>query len=121
MASSHRIDVDDPDVDMDASQRLLYRDELFTGEAAEYQDGQMVCLDVYVNGIRDGLSQAWYPDGTLKLEGTVRNGVALGEFREWHPSGVLKSRRIFDSDLYGLREESVWDEEGRLVRDWHRE
>ncbi|MFJ3959791.1 toxin-antitoxin system YwqK family antitoxin [Streptomyces sp. NPDC090036] len=121
MASPHRIGVDDPDVDMDLAQRLLCRDELFTGEVAEYQNGQLVCLDDYVNGVRDGSSRAWYPDGTLKLEGTVRNGVALGEFKEWHANGVLKSRQMFDNYLYDLRQESVWDEEGRLVRDWHRE
>ncbi|MFG2138110.1 hypothetical protein [Streptomyces sp. NPDC048650] len=35
MISVLRIDVDDPDVDMDHVQRLLYRGEPFTGEVAE--------------------------------------------------------------------------------------
>ncbi|WP_371677981.1 toxin-antitoxin system YwqK family antitoxin [Streptomyces sp. NBC_01276] len=116
-----RVDTDDPDVDMDMGNRVLYLDELFTGEVAEYQDGQLVCLDVYLDGIRNGLSRMWYPDGTLKLEGNVLNGVAVGEFREWHPNGILKSRKFFDDDIYSLKEETVWDEEGRLVREWHRE
>ena len=69
-----RVDVDDPDADGDPAHRVLYRGEPFTGEVAEYVDGQMVYLDVYVEGIRDGLSPgrfqsspygvivAWRPD-----------------------------------------------------------
>lgn len=121
MTPVHRIDTDDPDVDMDMGHRMLYRGELFTGEIAEYQGGQMVCLDVYVDGIKNGLSQMWHADGSLKLQGTVLDGVAVGEFREWHPNDVLKSRKFFDDNIYSLREEGVWDEEGRLVRNWHRE
>ncbi|MFE1557515.1 toxin-antitoxin system YwqK family antitoxin [Streptomyces sp. NPDC058734] len=115
-----RVDADDPEVDIDTGHRMLYRDELFTGEVAEHQGEQIVCLDVYLDGMRNGLTRMWYPDGTLKLEGNVLNGVASGEFREWHPNGVLKSRRYFDDDIYSLREETVWDEQGRVVRGWTR-
>ncbi|SFX90590.1 hypothetical protein OH786_14920 [Streptomyces atratus] len=121
MNQVHRIDIDDPDVDMDMGHRLLYRGELFTGEAAEYQDRQMVCLDTYVDGIKNGLSQMWHPDGSLRLRGAVINGVASGEFLEWHPNGALKSRKFFDNDIYSLREETTWDDKGNIVRDWHRE
>ncbi|MDK9501474.1 hypothetical protein QEZ40_001062 [Streptomyces katrae] len=121
MSSVRRVDADDPDVDIDMGNRMLYQDELFTGEVAEYQGEQIVCLDVYLDGIRNGLSQMWYPDGTQKLQGTVVNGSALGEFLEWHPNGVLKSRKFFDDDIYSLKEESVWDEAGNLVREWRRE
>ncbi|MFJ1550237.1 toxin-antitoxin system YwqK family antitoxin [Streptomyces sp. NPDC088246] len=91
--------MDAPDVDGDPGHRVLYRGEPFTGEVAEYVGGQMVYLDVYAEGIRDGLSQGWYPDGSRKSLGTVRNGVATGEFREWHPNGALKARRFFDDDI----------------------
>ncbi|MER8088850.1 toxin-antitoxin system YwqK family antitoxin [Streptomyces sp. NPDC058316] len=121
MNQVHRIDIDDPDVDMDMSHRMLYRSELFTGEVAEYQGGQMVCLDTYVDGIRNGSSQMWHPDGSLRLQGTVINGVASEEFLEWHPNGALKSRKFFDNEIYSLREETTWDEKGNAVRDWHRE
>ncbi|MGO4463522.1 toxin-antitoxin system YwqK family antitoxin [Streptomyces sp. M-16] len=121
MSPAQRVDTDDPDVDTDLGNRMLHLGEVFTGEVAEYQGEQLVCLDVYLDGIRNGLSQMWYPDGTLKLRGNVLNGVAAGEFREWHPNGILKSRKFFDDDVYSLKEETVWDEEGRLVRDWHRE
>ncbi|MFD9574708.1 toxin-antitoxin system YwqK family antitoxin [Streptomyces sp. NPDC059982] len=119
--SVRRVDADDPDVDIDMGNRMLYRDELFAGEVAEYQDGQIVCLDVYLDGVRNGLSRMWHPGGALKLQGTVVNGAAVGEFLEWHPNGVLKSRKFFDDDIYSLKEESVWDEQGNLVREWRRE
>ncbi|MFE5089812.1 toxin-antitoxin system YwqK family antitoxin [Streptomyces sp. NPDC056638] len=120
MNQAHRIDIDDPDIDMDMGHRILYRDELFTGEVAERQGGQMVCLDTYADGIKNGLSQMWHPDGSLKLQGTVINGVASGEFLEWHPNGTLKSRKFFDNEVYSLREETTWDEKCNVIRAWHR-
>lgn len=116
-----RIDIDDPDVEMDTGQRLRYQGALFTGEAAEYLDDRIVYLDVYADGIRDGLSQGWYPDGSRKSLGTVRKGTPSGEFKEWHPDGALKSRQFFDDDIYSLRDETLWDEHGNVTRDWHRE
>lgn len=121
MASERRIDIDDPDVDMDMGQRMLYRGSLFTGEMAEYQDGVLIGLDVYFDGIRDGLSQAWYPDGSLRYEGSIHRGAPLGEFKEWHPNGFLKSRKFFDESNYSIREEFMWNEDGQLLREWHRD
>ncbi|MER7399616.1 hypothetical protein ABT381_29365 [Streptomyces sp. NPDC000151] len=46
-----RIDIDDPDVDMDHGQRLLYRGELFTGEAEERLGGVVVSVDAYLDGL----------------------------------------------------------------------
>lgn len=121
MDSVNRIDIDDPDVEMDIGQRMLYQGELFTGEVVEYVDEQIVYLDVYTEGIRDGLSQGWYPDGSRKSLGNVRNGMPRGEFKEWHPNGILKVRQFFDDDIYSLRDETFWDESGNVTRDWHRE
>ncbi|MFG2286541.1 toxin-antitoxin system YwqK family antitoxin [Streptomyces sp. NPDC048595] len=121
MNSVLRIDVDDQDVDMDHAQRLLYRDEPFTGEVAEYQSGHLISLDEYTNGILNGQSREWYQDGTLRSEGTVRDGRPIGEFKEWHPNGVLKSRKFFDSSLASLREEDTWDEQGVPLTSWRRE
>ncbi|MBT2492758.1 hypothetical protein J7E96_30465 [Streptomyces sp. ISL-96] len=121
MNSTNRIDVDDPEVDMDDAQRLLYRGELFTGEVAEYSSGSLVSLDKYTKGIQDGLSREWYADGTIRSEGTVRSGLPRGEFKEWHPNGVLASRKVFDEDGLTLREEFKWDEQGQPTRSWRLE
>ncbi|MEU8292163.1 hypothetical protein [Streptomyces pseudogriseolus] len=118
MAITLRIDIDDPDVDMDDAQRLLYRGEPFTGEVTEHLQGKLVSLDVYRDGIQDGLSREWYKDGTPRSEGTVRDGLPRGEFREWHANGVLASRKVFDNDGLTLREDDQWDETGRPTRSW---
>jgi antitoxin component YwqK of YwqJK toxin-antitoxin module len=106
------IDIDDPDVDMDEAQRLLYRGELYTGEVVEYLSGARVSQDSYASGLQDGLSREWYKDGTPRSEGTARQGRARGVFMEWHPNGALKSRQVFDDSGLVLKEEYEWDEAG---------
>ncbi len=118
MAATQRIDIDDPEVDMDDAQRLLYRGALFTGEVTEYLGGKLVSLDAYVAGIQCGLSREWYKDGTPRSEGTVREGLPRGEFKEWHSNGTLASRKVFDDDGLTLREEYRWDQDGRPTRSW---
>ncbi|MEU7584299.1 hypothetical protein AB0B50_42730 [Streptomyces sp. NPDC041068] len=116
-----RIDIDDPEVDMDDAQRLLYRGQCFTGEVAEYLGDKLVSLDNYTNGTQDGLSREWYEDGTIRSEGMVRMGLPCGEFKEWHPNGTLASRKVFDDDGLTLREEFKWDKDGQPTRSWRLE
>ncbi|MGW5342378.1 toxin-antitoxin system YwqK family antitoxin [Streptomyces sp. NPDC004050] len=118
MDALRKIDIDDPDVDMDEAQRLTYRGELYTGEVVEYLGGSLVSQESYASGIRDGLSREWYKDGRLRAEGVVRRGRPRGEFLEWHPNGVLKSRQVFNDSGMVLEEEYEWDETGRQTRAW---
>jgi antitoxin component YwqK of YwqJK toxin-antitoxin module len=115
---NRRIAVEDPDVDMDDAQRLLYRGELFTGEVTEHLGESLVSLDVYVEGVRSGPSWEWYPDGNLRSEGTVHRGLPRGECREWHPNGAPASRKVFADDGLTLLEDDEWDEDGRPTRSW---
>ncbi|MCI3932789.1 toxin-antitoxin system YwqK family antitoxin [Streptomyces sp. AN091965] len=115
---ANRIDIDDPEVDMDAGQRLLYRGVPFTGDVEEHLGGILISLDSYTDGLQNGASREWYEDGTLRSEGTVRMGLPCGEFKEWHPNGVLATRRLFDQDGLTLREEFTWDESGQPTRSW---
>ncbi|WP_244177262.1 toxin-antitoxin system YwqK family antitoxin [Streptomyces albus] len=115
-----RIDIDDPDVDMDDAQRLLYRGTAFTGEAAEYHGGKLISLDSYTEGIQDGPACEWYPNGARRSEGMSRMGFPVGEQKEWHPNGVLASRRLFSDDGKRLLEEDKWDEGGEMVRSWRK-
>ncbi|MEU8590168.1 hypothetical protein AB0C59_24680 [Streptomyces sp. NPDC048664] len=121
MGSIPRIDIDDPDVDMDLAQRLLHRGEPFTGEVTEHQSGRLISLDEYTDGVLDGRSREWYQDGALRSEGVVRNGCAVGEFKEWHPNGVLKSRKFFDGARFSLCEVDTWDEHGARLSSWRRD
>jgi hypothetical protein len=67
-----RIDIDDPDVDVDDGQRYVYRGEPFTGELFECdRDGAVIALFEVLRGVRHGLHREWGPDGTLRIETTV--------------------------------------------------
>ncbi|MFC7303503.1 toxin-antitoxin system YwqK family antitoxin [Streptomyces monticola] len=118
MMTLARIDVDDPDVDMDEGERLLYRGALFTGEAVEYQQGALVSLDTYKDGVSHGPTNTWYPDGTLRTEAIMEEGFPVGESKSWHPNGTLASKRIMSPN--GLRPlvEFEWDEDGNQTRHW---
>ncbi|MGA4865988.1 toxin-antitoxin system YwqK family antitoxin [Streptomyces lavendulocolor] len=115
-----RIDIDDPDVDMDVSGCLFYGGTPFTGEVAEYRNGYLISLDEYVDGLLHGLSREWYEDGTPRSEGSARGGCAVGEWKEWHPNGTLMQRQLFDSSGYSLHERDTWDENGDQLTSWRR-
>ncbi|GGV97690.1 hypothetical protein GCM10015535_69550 [Streptomyces gelaticus] len=113
-----RIDIDDPEVDMDQGQRLLYRGELFTGEVEERLDDALVSVDSYMAGVQHGPSREWYKDGTLRSEATAREGRPVGVSREWHPNGVLASEVEFSENGMTMLAERRWDEEGRPTKTW---
>ncbi|MGW3991810.1 toxin-antitoxin system YwqK family antitoxin [Streptomyces sp. NPDC004830] len=118
MAPTLRIDIDDPEVDMDDSERLYYGGEPFTGEVTEHFGESLVSLDTYVDGYRDGPSREWYQDGTLRSEGAPRGGLPVGEFKEWHANGVLALRRVFAENGITLLEDHAWDSHGQPTRTW---
>ncbi|KOV98774.1 hypothetical protein ADK65_20835 [Streptomyces sp. NRRL B-1140] len=111
-----RIDIDDPEVDMDSSERLYCNGEPFTGEVTEHFGESMIGLDAYVDGYKDGPSREWYRDGTLRSEGVLRGGLPVGEFREWHSNGVLAAKQVFAENGMTLLEDRSWDECGRPTR-----
>lgn len=114
-----RIDIDDPEFEMDESEVVSYQGQRFTGEVVEYQRGALISLVTYKDGIEDGPSKEWYMDGTLSSEGTLRGGFPVGESKEWHPNGRLASRVLMSAN--GLRQLEIteWDENGNLTKEWH--
>ncbi|MEV8206147.1 toxin-antitoxin system YwqK family antitoxin [Streptomyces sp. NPDC079189] len=121
MAEVTRIDIDDPDVDMDQGQRVLYRGKLFTGEAEERLGDVVVSLDSYVAGVQDGPSREWSKDGTLRSEGTARMGLPVGVSEEWHPNGTLAAEHVFTEDGLTLSADRQWDEKGRPTKNWRKD
>ncbi|MFJ9642835.1 toxin-antitoxin system YwqK family antitoxin [Streptomyces sp. NPDC101206] len=87
-----RIDIDDPEVDGDDAQRLLYRGEPFTGEAEEYIDGHRVSVTRYTEGIKDGPYRHRYKNGVLQAVGVMRMGFLAGESLRWHANGLLAQK-----------------------------
>jgi antitoxin component YwqK of YwqJK toxin-antitoxin module len=113
-----RINIDDPAVDMDAAQRLLYHGELYTGEVEEYLGGKAVSRETYVDGLLDGPTREWYKDGTLRAEGNMKSGRVVGEYHTWHANGSLASKHVRSEDGNRVLAEYEWDEEGNMTRAW---
>jgi antitoxin component YwqK of YwqJK toxin-antitoxin module len=116
-----RIDIDDPEFEMDEGEVVFYRGERFTGEVVEYQQGALVSLVTYKDGIEDGPSKEWYMDGTLRSDGVLRGGFPVGESKDWHPNGRLAARVLMSAN--GLRQLEIteWDDEGNLTKEWRAE
>ncbi|MER6075434.1 toxin-antitoxin system YwqK family antitoxin [Streptomyces sp. NPDC001852] len=121
MAEPTRIDIDDPEVETDHSQRLLYRGEPFTGEVVEHFGGVLVSLENYEDGLANGQSREWYKGGTLRSESMARQGRPVGLAREWHANGRLASERFFADDGLTMLSDREWDENGLPTRVWRRE
>ncbi|WP_308406940.1 hypothetical protein [Streptomyces sp. AC555_RSS877] len=118
MVSVKRIRLDDPEVDLDYAQRLLYRGELFTGEVEEYLAGHRVSLVTYTDGYRDGPFREWFKSGVLRAEGTMRMGSLSGEYKSWHENGVLATKKLHSADGGTPLSHYEWDEEGNPTRAW---
>ncbi|MFE7468502.1 toxin-antitoxin system YwqK family antitoxin [Streptomyces sp. NPDC057499] len=113
-----RIDIDDPEFEMDEGEVVSYQGQRFTGEGVEYQRGALVSLVTYRDGIEDGPSQEWYVDGTPRSEGTLRAGFPIGESKDWHPNGRLASRVLMSANGFRQLEITEWDENGKLTKEW---
>ncbi|MFE2995159.1 toxin-antitoxin system YwqK family antitoxin [Nocardia sp. NPDC059246] len=84
-------------VELDDYGRICYEDEPYTGEVEKYADnGQLVLLFTYDDGVEDGPQHEWWPDGSKRSEGVTRMGSAVGEWQYWYENGHLKERVVLD-------------------------
>ncbi|GAA3434362.1 toxin-antitoxin system YwqK family antitoxin [Kutzneria kofuensis] len=88
----------------------------FTGEVVDTENGRVVAVTSYQDGLEHGPSIEYYPDGSKQVEGQSAGGHAVGEWREWYPSGKLKSYKLLDR--WGdIRKTQMWDENDVLIVD----
>lgn len=125
-----------------ADGRIVHRETPFTGVAIERaSDGTLVERTAYVDGLKEGRSERWYPDGTRSdrvdyragrrhgtadtwwEDGTLRSesryvqGVADGVQRQWYRSGALfKEIRLVSGQEEGLQR--AWRENGALYTNY---
>lgn len=118
MTAAKRIDIDAPEADTDGSGNLFYGGMPFTGEVTEYAGESLISLDEYVDGVRHGKDQEWYPDGTLRSAGQSKKGRPTGTSKEWHPNGTIATEKVFSEDGLTLLSDKTWDESGHLTREW---
>ncbi|MGV9663635.1 toxin-antitoxin system YwqK family antitoxin [Nocardia niigatensis] len=104
----------------------VYRDEfgyishdgaLYTGEVEEYaENGQLVELSTYYEGIENGLQQEWWPNGNKRAEGVTKMGSAVGEWRYWHENGQMSEQVVLDADGQEMTRKR-WNAAGDLTKD----
>jgi antitoxin component YwqK of YwqJK toxin-antitoxin module len=99
------------DAEYDASHRLIYRGEPFTGVAIEVDPaGVLLAESTYRAGVQDGPERTFREDGTIDAEDTYRYGI-LVESREWHPNGQL-AYELRNDRSGGMLSERRWNEDG---------
>lgn len=107
-----RVNIEDTRVDRD--QMRTYNGELYTGEVVRFdEDGVLVELLNFTEGVSDGPQREWYDDGTRRSEYDTVDGSPRGVSLDWHPNGRLARRQEFD-EFGTLRKREMWDEDGVL-------
>ncbi|EWM15733.1 hypothetical protein KUTG_06037 [Kutzneria sp. 744] len=88
----------------------------YTGEIVDTEDGRVVGVTGYQDGLEHGPSVEYFPDGSKEFEGQYAMGTAVGEWRTWYPGGRLKEFTLLDR--WGdVRKVQEWDPQGNLTRD----
>ena len=88
----------------------------FTGEVVDTEDGRVVGVTTYRDGLEHGPSVEYFPDGDKHVAGQSAEGYAVGEWWEWYPGGKLKSYKVLDR--WGdPRRSQRWSADGVLIED----
>lgn len=95
----------------------LYQGKPFSGDLVAFaDDGTMIELTRFENGIEHGPQYEWFPDGTQQLQGQCDRGQAVGEWLEQYPNGLLARYDVFN-DFGELLKRQRWDGAGNLAED----
>jgi antitoxin component YwqK of YwqJK toxin-antitoxin module len=61
-----------------------------------YGDGQCKNATIYVDGVKDGRSEQWYPGGAKEWDGSYQDGYREGRWMFWNEDGSLDQERSGD-------------------------
>jgi antitoxin component YwqK of YwqJK toxin-antitoxin module len=84
---------------------VLVDGALYTGEVVDTaEDGTIIALNTYVDGLEDGPQREYHYDGSPMTAYQAKRGFAVGEALQWDADGELSRRRLF-SDTGHLLED----------------
>lgn len=100
---------------------LVYHNgEEFSGEAVDVSDdGKIIALLTYRDGILNGPHWENHPDGSRAEEGTYTDGRATGVYRAWHPNGQPSKYYEFD-ERGNIAVKMSWDANGTPTENWQK-
>jgi antitoxin component YwqK of YwqJK toxin-antitoxin module len=80
---------------------------------SSYTEGYLICEEIYLKNLKNGLSLKFYPDSTVAERINYINDVKQGEWIQYYPNGAvcLKSKYLNDN-INGSYE--VWFENGTI-------
>jgi antitoxin component YwqK of YwqJK toxin-antitoxin module len=65
-------------------------------ERAYWSDGQLRSEQLYVDGMRHGLTKWWYSNGQLDSEVPYADGMPHGMEKWWHRDGDIECFRLWN-------------------------
>jgi hypothetical protein len=97
-------------INVDARSVACVKDKVNHGPFVKWHaNGTVAMRCQFVDGLKEGLVETWYPSGGRQLKGFKQDGKAHGVWNSWHESGQLHS-------------ESLWETNERLSgRCWRRD
>ena len=91
-------------------------DKLISKNQFSYENGNLIALLKYKNGLLDGKQLFWYESGEKKNETNMIEGNAISSYITWHKNGQKQVEKIFiDGVLDGVV--VYWDENGKIERE----
>jgi antitoxin component YwqK of YwqJK toxin-antitoxin module len=110
-----RINYDD--LYLEDNMRYTFGGKVFTGIAFElYEDGSLRVEDTMVDGINEGASDQYFRSGRLQSKEQLHQRSLHGLCRYWYESGQLRAEKLYEHGV--LIEDRVWNEDGKLVKDY---
>jgi hypothetical protein len=116
---------------------IQYRNGTYERFATYYDNGQLVHVEVYVNGKVEGPQISYHPDGSKAYEGQSSKGKSVGRWVHWYANGKKQSESTYVDDQqdgpsmrwredgtkwsridYSKGKETgqaAWDEQGKLL------
>lgn len=113
-------------------EEIIYKHGLFHGPFTSYHPsngsvssstgdqtlrGKPWIKGTYVDGLRDGLYQQWFPDGTLSHKCFYTRGALDGEMMDYYLNGKSMQQRFYiNGKLVGSVKS--WTSDGKLIEDY---
>ncbi len=81
-----------------AGGRVTKKGKKITGQVAQYDaKGALICVEKYVNNVRQGSEFVYYPSGEVMKSKHYKNGREHGKFIWFSENGVVEKTEIYSS------------------------
>ncbi len=100
-------------------EEIVYNHGCFHGPFSSYHpfNAKLWQQGTYVDGLRDGLFQHWYPNGNIAHKCFYTKGKLDGEMMDYYIDGKTMQQRFYvEGSLAGSIK--TWTSDGKLIEDY---